>query len=107
LYGAALLLYFVWAAPAHDDVTLPGDQTWLLLAPPVFLLVQVFYPTVLGWSLVAVPAWVYSGAAVWLMLSDVRPIATLTGGEYLSGGLFLAAMAAIGVLLFRRRPWRI
>ena len=100
-YFAAFVFYCFWVLSAHDlfEGNLP------LAAPFAMLIVlQVFYPTVLGWLLIATPFWTYTvlGAGLAIFSTWRTPSAE----ELIFYAIFEGGLCFVSVLLYRARPWK-
>ena len=110
-YGLWLLVYLPTAWLFAGEMAAHGGAgvvaMLLLLIPVAIAVVQMIYPTLLGWAIIVVPSVLYAAVGVFYLIRNAterQPQWQYDLSGFIMGSIFIAALVAVCVALIFARP---
>ena len=110
LYVVCLIVYVLYALMYAGELSFHAGATprqlWLLAFPAVIVILQLTYPTVLGWTVVLLGFVFYAVLGMYYLIRNAswQPAADTSG--FVLGSLTVMGLIGICVSLVRHRPFR-
>lgn len=112
-YAAWLVAYLVTAWLFAGELAFHAGaglfQMLPLLIPVLVVVVQIVYPTLLGWVVILIPSVLYCGAGVYFLVRNAtrrRPQWEDDPAGFVMGSVFVGAYLAVCLCLILARPRR-
>lgn len=103
VYLLLAIIYFILAEYAIADLDINIRKIWMIFAPLLIFLVQLIYPTVLGWLVIFLAFSFYSAVGIFYFIRNNLEF-TRTWSENIFGGLLILVFCFLSIVLFIIRP---